>query len=122
MSAGDAEVPPAISNSSTYVVSKILHHIKSVGVEYVILEFGDGIVEDPGADPLLVGVVRRDLEDSPLYVHCAIWRDTLWRIVDNDAIAIIAAMAGVDLPSDDLPARIKELELIAEQLTERVAE
>jgi len=96
----------------------VLHTIKSEKAEYIILEFTEGELGDPDSDPLLIGVARKDIGPQPVYIPCAIWRNTLWRIVDNSAISIIAALAGIDVPSADIPTRIRELEDKAKQLTE----
>ena len=107
---------PDWASTSQYVVHKIVSTIRSSKSEYVILEYStEDEISDPSADPLIIGVVRRE-GGGRLYKQYALWNNRVWDIVESSTIRMLATIAGIEIPEENESKRINDLSEEVERL------
>jgi hypothetical protein len=96
-----------MSNVQVYRVLRVVELVKEGHLHYVKLEFNDGDVSDPEADPMIVGTISRFIEQSPQTGQAVspkvmdtqwrvMWDNKLWRPLDDDAATILECFRGID--------------------------
>lgn len=104
-----------MTDASSFAVTKVSHHLVSPQAEYVALEFLESPLTDAEVsqlnlllDLLTVGVIEKDI-GGPVKVCQIVWRDSAWRVVDSDIIAVINKLYDTNIPPNDLPDIINKL-------------
>lgn len=96
-----------MSNVKVYRVLKVHDVVKEGHLHYVKLEFNEGDVSDPDADPMIVGTISRFIEQSPPPGQAVspkvmdsqwrvMWDNKLWRPLDDDAATLLECFRGID--------------------------
>lgn len=95
-----------MSNVKVYQVTKVLELINDGNLHYVKLEFIQGEIADPKADPMIVGAISRTVEQqssddvavSPTqtdYQWRVLWNNKLWRPLDDDGLTLLETFCGI---------------------------
>ena len=84
-----------MSNVQVYRVIRVTELIKQDNLHYVKLEFNEGDVSDPDADPIIIGTISRFVEDRLDHQWRAMWDDKLWRILSDDTVSILECFQGI---------------------------
>ena len=95
-----------MSNVQVFRVLRVTELVKQGNLHYVKLEFNEGDVADPKADPMIVGTITRTIEQTPEQGQAVspkvldhqwrvMWDNKLWRPLDDDAATILEAFRGI---------------------------
>lgn len=99
-----------MSNVNVYRVLKASDVVKEGHLRMVTLEFNEGDVQDPAADPMIVGTISRFIEQSPQPGQAVspkvldtqwrvLWDNKLWRPLDDDAATLLECFQGISKDS-----------------------
>lgn len=93
-----------MSNVVVYRVMKVRDVVKEGHLHYVKLEFIEGDISDPAADPMIVGTISRFIEhadqDKTMDTQWRVmWDQKLWRPLDDDATTLLECFRGIDKDS-----------------------
>lgn len=96
-----------MSNVQIFRVLRVVEMVNEGHLHYVKLEFNDGDISDPEADPMIVGTISRFIEQEPEEGQAVspkvmdnqwriMWDNKLWRPLDDDAASILECFRGID--------------------------
>lgn len=99
-----------MSNVRIYQVTEVVELVNEGHLHYVKLNFIEGEIADPKSDPMIVGTIKRTIEQestpdvavsptqTPLITDLqwrVLWDNKLWRPLDDNATAILEAFCGI---------------------------
>lgn len=96
-----------MSNVQVFRVFRVADLVKEGHLRYVTLEFNEGDISDPDADPMIVGTISRFIEqhqeadkaDSPKLMDTqwrVMWDNKLWCPLGDDAVTMLECFRGLD--------------------------
>lgn len=83
-----------LSDTQLFCVLEVRNHIESGHLNCVTLVYRSGDVMDPSDDPLIIGVIVRNIEGRNDYQYRAMWNNKLWRILDDEYSQFINLLSG----------------------------